>query len=118
MNKAKKTKNSLFFNILLVIFTLLIALFFIRLISTRHLDDVHPSIQCDEDLLNKADIFYVIPKFEDVNISDNLEWCGKILAYNKTIAMHGVYHTYKEFGLDIDETYLEEGEEEFFECFG
>ena len=114
----KKHKKSRIFNISLVILVLLIALFFIRLASPRHLDDVHPSIQCDGELLQKADIFYVIPIFENVRISDNPEWCTKMLSYNKALALHGVYHTYNEFKEDRNEAYLQEGADEFKKCFG
>lgn len=101
-----------------IIIGILITLFSIRLFSERQLDDVSPQIQCDEDLIEKSDILYVIPKFEDIGISSNPEWCAKILSYNKTLGLHGVYHTYQEFKKERNETYLAEGEKEFFDCFG
>src|SRR3989338_56920 len=110
--------SKLFIRILFVIVLLLVVLFFIRFLSPIHLDDVSPAIQCDDDLLRKSDIFYVIPKFESVNISQDIEWCNKILSYNKTLALHGVYHTYKEFNFDRNETYLISGEDDFEKCFG
>ena len=104
--------------ILLALVILLVVLFLIRLFSEKHLDDVNPLILCDEDLLNKADIFYIIPIFENMRISDNKDWCEKILSYNKTLGLHGVYHTYEEFAIDRSEEYLQEGAEIFKECFG
>ena len=104
--------------ILIIVFVFLCVIEVIRNTSAVHLDDVHPDIQCDEELLSNSDIFYVIPKFHNVSIADNLEWCSKILAYNKTLAMHGVYHTYREFNLDRIDTYIQEGEEAFEQCFG
>jgi predicted deacetylase len=90
----------------------------LRYLSSRQLDDVSPEIQCDEALLEKSDILYVIPKFDNSPISENKEWCSYILSLNKTLAMHGVYHIYQEFKVDRTETYLQEGIEEFEKCFG
>lgn len=122
MKKHKKDKKNatskIVLKVLLIFGFVLLVLFFVRSLSARHLDDIHPNITCDEKLLQKADILYVIPKFENVNISDNSEWCKKILSYNKTLALHGVYHIYKEFATDRDKDYIQEGAEEFFECFG
>ncbi len=116
--KERNKSHGIFVKILLGIFLLIAALFIIRLLTPSHLDDVHPDIQCDDELLQKTDIFYVIPKFSGVNISDDTLWCARILSYNKTLAIHGVYHTYKEFGTDRDESYIQEGAEEFKKCFG
>jgi predicted deacetylase len=102
----------------IVILGILITLFVIRLFSERQLDDVNPLISCEEELIQKSDILYVIPKFEGVGISSNPEWCTKILAYNKTLGLHGVYHTYQEFKTERNQSYLAEGEEEFYNCFG
>jgi len=121
-NKIKDKKSGKFIIsvkiILLVVVTLLVLLFFIRLFSARHLDDVHPNIPCEDDLLEKADNFYVIPKFDGVNISDYSQWCAKIKSYNKTIALHGVYHTYHEFLTSRDSGYVDSGAIEFEKCFG
>lgn len=105
-------------SIIYIILFLILLLFFIRLISPIHLDDVTPGISCEKELLEKADILYVIPKFEGVKISDNESWCDYILSLNKTIGMHGVTHSYFEFLEDRDEDYLQEGIIIFEECFG
>lgn len=95
-----------------------IMLFIIRAFSEKHLDDVSPEIPCDKELLKKADILYVIPKFNNKSIAENKTWCNEILALNKTLALHGVYHVYNEFLYERNEAYLNEGIEIFKECFG
>jgi hypothetical protein len=108
--------------IVLLILVFLLAILFviciIRAFSEKQLDDVSPGIPCDSDLLEKSDVFYVIPKFENKSIADNKTWCAEILAMNKTLALHGVYHTYEEFKETRDDEYLEEGIEIFKKCFG
>lgn len=89
-----------------------------RSFSPKQIDDVSPNINCSKELLNKADILFVIPKFGNISIADNKSWCQYILSLNKTIALHGVYHTYNEFYTDRDEEYLKEGIDIFYECFG
>lgn len=112
---------------LVIVFTgLVICLFFVRLVLPSHLDDVSPGIFCEEELLDSVDVYYVIPKFENVSIDK--EWCDKILALaghdsgepdkDKELAMHGVYHSFEEFGEVRDMKYLDEGTEIFEECFG
>lgn len=96
----------------------IISLFLIRYFSARQLDDVTPGIQCDKYLLEKADIYFVIPKFSNSGISENKEWCSYILSLNKSLALHGVYHTYEEFKVDRTQSYLQEGIQEFEKCFG
>ena len=96
---------------------MLITVFVIRLISARHLDDVTPEIPCDKKLLNKADILYVIPNFNNKSMGENKEWCNMILNLNKTLGLHGIYHTYKEFQIDRNISYLVEGELSFEKCF-
>ena len=103
-----------------LIFLLSLALFLItiRTFSFRQLDDVSPEINCQETLLKKSGVLYVIPKFNNVPISENKEWCKYILSLNKTLGLHGVYHTYEEFSTKRDYDYLQEGIEEFEKCFG
>ena len=110
-------KKIVFISILSIIFLAVIILL-VRANSAVDLDDVSPEIQCDESLLEKSDVFYVIPKFNNNSIAENKEWCSKILAMNKTLALHGVYHTYNEFNTGRDEQYLQEGIDIFRECFG
>lgn len=103
---------------LVVIFGFVFSLFLIRAFSEKHLDDVSPGIPCELELLNKADVFYVIPKFENKSISDNKIWCSWISGMGKRLAMHGVYHAYNEFLTDRSLDYVLEGEKIFEECFG
>lgn len=104
--------------ILLVIVILLVLLFSIRILSSKEIDDVTPAFFCAEELLEKSDILFVIPKFNNESISENPEWCEYILSLNKILGLHGVYHTYREFETDKDQNYLQEGINEFKECFG
>jgi len=101
-----------------IIFILVVTLFFIRMFSERQLDDVNPKIPCSEELLEKADVLFVIPVFENKSIANNREWCDRILKLNKKIEMHGVYHSYREFLTDRDFGYLNMGISEFEKCFG
>ena len=91
-------------------------LFFVRFFSEVQLDDVSSEISCDVDLLEEADVYYVIPSFEGVNISG--EWCGQVLSSGKELAMHGVYHEFEEFGVYRDEDYVGVGVGIFERCFG
>jgi len=56
--------------------------------------------------------------FQNKSISEDKDWCEYILSLNKTLAIHGVYHTYKEFEIGRDEEYLREGMKIFYDCFG
>jgi predicted deacetylase len=104
--------------ILMLLFLAILIIFFIRTFSERQVDDVTPGIPCESSILAKSDVLYVIPKFENKSIADNKTWCAEILAMNKTLALHGVYHTYNEFKTERDEKYLQEGIDIFKECFG
>lgn len=104
--------------ILLVIVILLVLLFSIRMLSSKEIDDVTPAFFCAEELLEKSDILFVIPKFNNQLISENPEWCEYILSLNKTLGLHGVYHEYREFETNRDQDYLQEGINEFKACFG
>jgi len=111
-----KLKNILYIALGVVIF-LILALFLIRLFSERQVDDVSPNMNCDDSILRRVDVFYVVPDFENQSIAENKEWCEKILSMNKTLALHGVYHEYLEFGQDRDMEYLEKGISDFKLCF-
>ena len=104
--------------ILLVIVILLVILFSIRILSPKEIDDVTPAFFCAEELLEKSDILFVIPKFNNNSISKNKEWCEYILSLNKTLGLHGVYHEYREFETDRNQTYIQQGIDEFKTCFG
>lgn len=105
-------------SILLVILILAFLILLMRFFSARQIDDLHPSIPCDEKYLGKSEILFVIPIFENKSIADNQEWCRAVLALNKTIGMHGVYHEYKEFGKPVGKEEIDQGKREFEKCFG
>ncbi|MCU0642422.1 MAG: hypothetical protein MUF61_02485 [archaeon] len=94
------------------------AIFFIRAFSTTQIDDVTPGIPCGEDLLEKSDVFFVIPKFEGRGIGVEDDWCEKMLLSGKKLEMHGVYHVYNELYTLRNESYINEGVIEFNKCFG
>lgn len=104
--------------ILLILAILLAILFSIRTLNSKELDDVSPEFSCSEKLLEKNDIFFVIPKFNNISIAEDKAWCEYILSFNKTIALHGVYHEYREFKTERNQEYLQEGINIFEECFG
>ncbi len=116
LKKRGKIKK-IFLQILLILLIALLGLFLIRLLSEKQLDDVTPQISCSQKLLEKADVYYIIPIFNNKSIADNPEWCEKIKKSNKKLAMHGVYHTYEEFNTDRKQEYLNKGIEEFQKCF-
>ncbi|MFH1500874.1 MAG: hypothetical protein ABIE22_02910 [archaeon] len=101
----------------IIILALIIGVFLIRAFSAKQLDDVSPEILCSQELLEKADVLYIIPAYYHQNISENQEWCQSIIALNKKLALHGVYHTPKEFSIDRNTEYLQQGIREFENCF-
>lgn len=103
--------------IFITLISIILIILFIRGFSEKQLDDVTPGISCSQDLIKKADILYIIPKFSNISIAENKSWCKEILALNKTLALHGVYHTYNEFRKDRSQEYLDEGISAFQECF-
>lgn len=97
---------------------LIVVLFLIRAFSVKELDDVSPGINCSPDLLTKADVLWVVPEFGNFSISNSQEWCEYIKSLNKTLGLHGVYHSYNEFGSDREKNYLNVGISDFENCFG
>jgi len=65
-----------------IILAVLIGLLIFRAFSAKELDDVSPGIPCDKNLLEKSDILYVIPLFENASIAENKTWCTEILDMN------------------------------------
>ena len=117
-NVLKRIAYSVLF-IVVVLIILILILLLIRLINEKDLDDICPGIQCDEELLMKADVLWIIPNFRGKRIDQDPEFCAKILALNKTIGMHGITHEYKEFYYkNITQEELDEGIALFENCFG
>ena len=102
----------------LILIFLIFLFWVVRSILPSEVDDVSPDIACPVGILEKSDVLWVIPKFNGYSISNNLDWCNHILSLNKTIGMHGVVHTYREFEGNITQEYLQEGIDIFEECFG
>lgn len=114
----KRIKKTL--SIFLISFLIIIAaLFIIRLINPTEIDDISPGIPCPELQQYDPDILYVIPNYENQPLSFYPEWCKYLLSLNKTLALHGINHTYKEFLYkEISQEELEFGISEFEKCFG
>ena len=104
--------------VLISILSIFLLVFIIRTISPKEIDDLNPYIPCEQKYLEKSDTIWVIPKYNNIPISDNMTWCNEISSMNKTIGMHGIYHSYHEFDYYVNETELEEGIEIFRQCFG
>lgn len=104
--------------ILIIFFSLIFALFLIRLISPTEIDDVYSEISCPEMQIYNPDVLYIIPNFNDKPISKNESWCNHILSLNKTLELHGINHKYREF---LDENITQENlnfaMNEFQKCF-
>ncbi len=111
-------KRKIALYLFLCIVVLFFALWAVRLFSHTELDDVSPGIKCDSSLLKNSDVLWVIPDFNGSAISENKSWCEYILGLNKTLGLHGVYHTYREFAFLRNESYVYEGESMFRKCFG
>jgi predicted deacetylase len=104
--------------LLFIILILALILFNIRVFSQKQIDDVSPNIKCNQKYLEKSEILWIIPKFENKSISENKNWCQEILNLNKTLGLHGIYHShYKEFNQKISEKEFQEAIQIFEDCF-
>ena len=110
------------FLVLILVLVIYLGLFFnlelMRYSFDRQVDDVSPGIICEKWIIDKSDILMVIPLFKNISIAENKSWCNYILSLNKTLGMHGVYHTYQEFLAPRDSDYIQQGINEFKKCFG
>src|SRR3989344_1298319 len=105
--------------ILICLGIMILVWFLIRLISPREIDDVSPEIPCEKKYLEKSDVLWIIPFYENYSISKNQNWCREILSLNKTLGMHGISHSYWEFKREnISQEELNFGIQEFEKCFG
>ena len=106
-------------SLILGIFSIiLLSLFLIRLFSEVQLEDVSPQRFCEESFIHKSSTLMVIPILNNISIAENKTWCDDILKLNKTLVMHGVFHTPGEFNILRNESYILEGANEFKKCFG
>lgn len=97
---------------------LILLLGVVRAVLPSQLDDVGPLMNCSANELSVGDEYFVVPLFENISIAENKSWCDEILSYGKELGLHGVYHTYHEFGFYRNEEYLNEGIGVFEGCFG
>lgn len=111
-------KREYYLYLAIFLLILLVTWYLIRFHNLRELDDVSPKIECENELLEKSNILWVIPLYDNLSISENKTWCNQILALNKTLGLHGVYHKYKELEKDVDEKYIKNGITAFKDCFG
>lgn len=94
------------------------------LLSLRHnlpreLDDVHPLLTpVDDPYIQRSEWLWVIPLYMHQPLSDYPEWIQGIKATGKKLGLHGVYHTFDEFGTDVNANYLQRGIDEFERAFG
>lgn len=105
-------------NTLIIIIFILLIIFTFRIATPREIDDLHPLNHCEQEYIQKSDILWIIPRYLNTPISENKTWCKKILKLNKTLGMHGIYHSYHEFKYPINETELIEAKGIFKDCFG
>jgi predicted deacetylase len=88
------------------------------LINPTEIDDVSPAINCPEIAKYNPNTLYTIPDYNNTSISNNSEWCNNILSLNKTLDLHGITHTYREFLYQtISQKELNFGISEFEKCF-
>ena len=87
----------IFVCVLAIIVGLFFILYLVRVFSVKEVDDVSPSISCSDYILMKSQILWVIPNFNNKSIAEDIEWCNYILSLNKTLGLHGVYHSFNEF---------------------
>jgi hypothetical protein len=106
--------------IFLIIIAIILALALVisRECSPREIDDVHHKIPCKQDLLDDATWLWVIPLYDNVPISEDKEYCQKLISSGKKLGMHGVKHTLAEFAQDVTPEYLEAGIVAFEAAFG
>lgn len=115
MKKGVKRKGVI---LLLILTIFVVILFLIRLVSPSEIDDVSPGINCPEIAVYNPDVLYVIPNYNNNPISQNKGWCAYISSLNKTLELHGITHTYREFLYsNISQIELTKGILEFEKCF-
>jgi len=88
------------------------------LISTKEIDDISPGIFCEQEYIEKSEILWVIPKFNNKPISEDKQWCQEILSLNKTLGLHGLIHEFEEFNKNQNQESLQEAIDIFEQCFG
>lgn len=80
-------------------------------------DDITPVSSCD-NLIEKSDILFVIPDYEDNSLDKYSEWCERMRKFDKKVGLHGINHEYHEFSKPIEREELEGAISVFENCFG
>lgn len=121
---CQSNKTLFIFTIILLIFILYVT----RKYNKIHYDDLSPLLKTNYKYLEKSDIIFIIPKYNDIPITDYPEFITKIKKYaednNKELAMHGVTHSPEgylikaEFGYPLANEYIKEGIDIFENAFG
>jgi hypothetical protein len=104
-----------------IAFFLLVALwavYLIRALDVKQVDDVNPLSDCPVEIMQKSDVYAVMPLYKNISIAENVSWCSEMRQLNKTLIMHGIYHNYKEFEENISVSDIKKAMEAFRECFG
>lgn len=105
--------------LILFIFLLFIFLLLRRQFDWYELDDVHPSIQSlDHPYIKRSKWLWIIPMYNNDPITNYPDWIKSIKNSGKKIGMHGIKHTYNEFGYDLSEDYIQKGMNIWKEAFG
>jgi predicted deacetylase len=111
--------KSLLFVLGVFITITLIVLIVSRFLTHEEYDDAHPLILgVDHPLIQRSEWIWVIPLYMNDPISNYPEWIRQLKATGKKIGLHGVKHTYNEFGTDLSKEYIKEGVDEFIKAFG
>ena len=96
-------KKKVILTIILGLIIIILAIFFIRALSIREIDDIHPDIPCEKEYVNQADILWVIPEYNGKSIADNKTWCDEIKSKGEMKALWGP-NDYPELYLSIGYT--------------
>jgi len=115
---TKNTHKIIIIILLLLIILITSDIILLRAFNPKEIDDVNSELPCSDYYLEKSDILWVIPKYNNVSISESEIFCEYVLSLNKTLGLHGVYHEFEEFTTDRNQEYLQEGITEFEKCFG
>lgn len=111
-------KRNIILYFIVSIFAFVVILEVLRFSLPSQLDDVNPFMNCSNDVLEKSDIYYIVPIYNNIPINNSKDWCEKIKSYNKTLYLHGIYHTYNEFASNISNDEFEYALDIFYGCFG
>lgn len=106
---------------------ILIVLLIIRFFNKSHYDDLHPELPFNKEYLDKSDILFIIPNYNNIPITNYPEYIEKLKSYaqknNKQIGLHGYIHkpegffTKAEYGYELPESYIKDNIDLFRKAF-